>query len=90
MTWQGKILPVRVLGKCGGFDSDIIAAMTWAAGMTVTGVPDNPNPAKIINMSLGSVSACPQSYSDVISQLTAMGVLVVLSDIGSSVMFAVV
>jgi len=25
MTWQAKILPVRVLGKCGGVDSDIIA-----------------------------------------------------------------
>jgi serine protease len=79
MTWQGKILPVRVLGKCGGYDSDIIAAMTWAAGMSVSGVPANANPAKIINMSLGASETCPQSYSDVISQLTAMGVLVVVS-----------
>jgi hypothetical protein len=30
MTWQAKILPVRVLGKCGGFDSDIIAGLVWA------------------------------------------------------------
>jgi len=79
MTWQGKILPVRVLGKCGGFDSDILAAMTWAAGMTVAGVPANTNPARIINMSLGSSETCPETYSDVISQLTAMGVLVVVS-----------
>jgi serine protease len=79
MTWLGKILPVRVLGKCGGYDSDIIAGMTWAAGMTVQGVPANQNPAKIINMSLGSSEACPQSYEDVITQLTARGVLVVVS-----------
>jgi serine protease len=79
MTWQGKILPVRVLGKCGGYDSDIIAAMMWAAGMPVAGVPANPNPAKIINMSLGSAGACPQSYADVMTQLTVMGVLVVVS-----------
>ena len=39
-----RVLPVRVLGKCGGFDSDIIAGMRWAAGLTVPGVPANPNP----------------------------------------------
>lgn len=79
MTWQAKILPVRVLGKCGGFDSDIIAGMLWAAGLPVSGVPTNTNPARIINMSLGSTTACPQSYSDAITQLTALGVLVVVS-----------
>jgi serine protease len=79
MTWQSKILPVRVLGKCGGFDSDIIAGMMWAAGLPVSGAPVNTNPARIINMSLGSTAACPQTYSDVITQLTSMGVLVVVS-----------
>jgi serine protease len=79
ITWKSKILPVRVLGKCGGFDSDILAGMMWAAGQPVSGVPNNPNPARIINMSLGSKTACPSSYSDVITQLTAMGVLVVVS-----------
>ncbi len=79
MTWQAKILPVRVLGKCGGFDSDIIAGMLWAAGLPVSGVAANTNPARIINMSLGATTACPQSYSDAIAQLTALGVLVVVS-----------
>ena len=44
---------MRVLGKCGGYDSDIIAGMRWAAGLAVSGVPTNPNPARVINMSLG-------------------------------------
>jgi serine protease len=79
MTWQAQILPVRVLGKCGGFDSDIIAGMLWAAGLPVAGVPLNTHPARIINMSLGSSTACPQSYADAIAQLTAIGVLVVVS-----------
>ena len=79
LSWQAKILPVRVLGKCGGFDSDILAGMMWAAGLPVSGVPTNTKPARIINMSLGSTTACPQSYSDVISQLTQLGVLVVVS-----------
>ena len=47
-----KILPVRALGMCGGYDSDIADAMVWAAGGTVEGVPANSNPAKIINLSL--------------------------------------
>ena len=46
-TWSAWILPVRALGKCGGFDSDILAAMAWAGGLHVNGVPANPYPAKI-------------------------------------------
>ena len=42
-----RVLPVRVLGKCGGYDSDIIAGMRWAAGLAVPGVPANPNPAAV-------------------------------------------
>lgn len=79
ITWNGKILPVRGLGKCGGVDSDIISAMLWAAGIHVSGVPDNANPAKIINMSLGATGSCPQSYKDVIPQIVAHGVLIVVS-----------
>jgi serine protease len=39
-----RVLPVRVLGKCGGYDSDIIAGMRWAVGLSVAGAPTNPNP----------------------------------------------
>ena len=72
-----RVLPLRVLGKCGGYDSDIQDAMRWAAGIAVAGVPANPNPAKVINLSLGSSGACAQSYQDVVNQLSAAGVLVV-------------
>jgi serine protease len=78
-TWRGRILPVRGLGKCGGTDSDLIAGMLWAAGIPVAGVPANPNPAKVINLSLGSSGACPASWRDAISQVVARGALVVVS-----------
>ena len=79
------LLPVRVLGRCGGYDSDIIAAMRWAAGVTsdvgfgssVTFT--NSHPAKVINMSLGSAGACQPSYRDVIAEVNAVGVSVVVS-----------
>jgi serine protease len=79
ITWQGKILPVRALGKCGGYDSDILDGMLWAAGIHVAGVPDNLHPAQIINLSLGGAGACTQAQQDVIDQLLINGVLVVAS-----------
>ncbi|TLY65863.1 MAG: hypothetical protein E6K47_14785 [Gammaproteobacteria bacterium] len=79
VTWQTQILPVRVLGKCGGFDSDIATAMLWAAGITVAGAPANTQPAKVINMSLGATGSCTQTEADAVSQVAAQGVLVVVS-----------
>jgi serine protease len=75
-TW---ILPVRVMGKCGGRDSDIMAAARWAAGLSVAGVPDNPYPAKIINLSLGGSGTCTSAYQSVAAELAARGVLIVAS-----------
>jgi serine protease len=83
------VQPLRVLGKCGGYDSDIQAAIQWAAGIAVPGVPTNQHPAKVINMSLGASGACDKAYSDVIAQANAAGVVVVVAagndglDVGS-------
>ncbi|HEY6075015.1 MAG TPA: S8 family serine peptidase, partial [Anaerolineales bacterium] len=41
INWTSRILPVRVLGKCGGYTSDIADGMRWAAGLPVAGVPAN-------------------------------------------------
>ena len=79
ITWQGRILPVRALGKCGGLDSDILDAMRWAAGLHVTGVPDNPYPAQVINMSFGGAGACTQAQQAVVNEINAKGVLMVVS-----------
>ena len=73
------VLPVRVLGRCGGFDSDIQDALKWSAGIAVNGVPANPNPARIINLSLGSAATCSPAYADVFQQIAAKGVVVVAS-----------
>jgi serine protease len=78
--YQVMLLPVRVLGTCGGSDSDISAAMLWAAGIAVPGVPANPHPARVINMSLGASGSCAASvYPAVISQVAAAGVSVVVA-----------
>ena len=77
LGWNNWILPVRVLGKCFGNDSDILAGMRWAAGLNVPGVPDNPRPARVLNLSLGSQTSCTQPYLDVLDELKPRGVLVV-------------
>ncbi|HEV8311854.1 MAG TPA: S8 family peptidase [Burkholderiaceae bacterium] len=79
VSWGSKLLPVRVLGKCGGYDSDIIAGMKWAAGFAVPGLPTNTTPARVLNLSLGGEGACESGYVDAMTQLTAAKVVVVAS-----------
>lgn len=78
-AWNVRILPVRVLGKCGGYDSDIMDAMLWAAGISVAGVPDNQYPARVINLSLGSTGGCDKYYEDLINEILQQGTLIVAS-----------
>jgi serine protease len=79
VNWNSKILPVRVLGKCGGYTSDIVDGMRWAAGLTVSGVPNNANPAKVLNLSLGGAGACDATSQTAINAITAAGATVVVS-----------
>jgi serine protease len=58
IAYHARVLPIRVLGHCGGFDSDISDAIIWAAGGHVDGVPDNTHPAQVINLSLGGYGQC--------------------------------
>lgn len=79
VDWRARLLPVRVLGRCGGYTSDIVAGMRWAGGLPLTGVPDNPSPAKVINLSLGHTGPCTFTEQATIDELTAKGVVVVAS-----------
>jgi subtilisin family serine protease len=86
INWNSKILPVRVLGKCGGYQSDIVDAIRWAAGLPISGVPVNANPANVINMSLGISAPCsltPSMQSAINAAVTA-GVVVVVAAGNSS------
>lgn len=86
-----RVLPVRVLGKCGGFTSDIAAGIRWAGGaadvcrttnaqgVCTEFVPQLATPAKVINMSLGGSGSCSRTYQDAIDEVVAKGVVVVVS-----------
>jgi len=83
INWNVKVQPVRVLGKCGGTTVDINDGIRWAAGLPVPGVPNNPTPAKVINMSLGTPPGSPCSMSpstqSAINDAVAMGTTVVVA-----------
>jgi len=79
LDWNARILPVRALGKCGGTFDDIVDAMLWAIGVPVAGVPPNPNPARVINLSLGGIGSCPQAFQDAVNIALAQGAVVVAS-----------
>src|SRR5690349_10169732 len=64
INWVSPIVPIRVLGRCGGFTSDIVDGMRWAAGLTVSGVPANANPAKATNPSLAGGGSCSTTYQN--------------------------
>ena len=79
MAFNAKIVPVRVLGTCGGYDSDIADAIIWASGGTVSGVPANANPAEVINLSLGGTGACGATTQTAINGAVSRGTTLVIA-----------
>ena len=89
VNWHTRVQSVRVLGKCGGSIADINDAIRWAAGLPVPGVPTNPTPARVINMSLGADVPCTSSPATqaAINDAIGAGVTVVVAA-GNSAMDA--
>ena len=84
VAFESKVLAVRALGKCFGYGADITDAIWWAAGgvqpatSQAVGLPPNPNPAKVINLSLGSTNgSCSTSRQNAINAARAAGAVVV-------------
>lgn len=73
------VLPLRALGKCGGFISDIAEAIRWAAGLDIAGVPGNPTRAGVINLSLGAMGECSQTEQEAINAAIAENTVVVVA-----------
>lgn len=79
VAYGARILPVRVLGRCGGHLSDILTGARWAAGLLVPDVPANPNPARILNLSLGHTGSCDSTIQDEVDEIRAANVSIVAS-----------
>ncbi|MBY0468401.1 MAG: S8 family serine peptidase [Burkholderiaceae bacterium] len=79
VAFGARILPLRALGRCGGYTSDIADAIVWAAGGTVNGLPQNPTPAKVINLSLGGSGACDITSQNAVNAARARGASVIVA-----------
>ena len=82
---QALLLPVRVTGKCGGFVRDLIDGIRWAAGLPVNGVPDNPTPARVINLSVGFPGICKEEMQNAIDDAVKAGAILVTAATNSAV-----
>lgn len=81
---DARIVPVRIMGRCGGNTADVAAGILWAVGEQIPDVPVNPNPARIINISLaGAAPRCPLSLQTAIDIAREKGAIVVTAS-GSS------
>jgi len=72
-----KIQPVRALSWRGGLLSDIAAAITWASGGVIEGVPANATPSKVINLSFAVQATCPATLAAAIEGARGRGSIVV-------------
>jgi serine protease len=79
VAFNARVLPVRVLGRCGGYTSDIADGLAWASGGTVPGVPANPNPARVANLSLGGGGPCGTTMQNAINGARSRGTVVVVA-----------
>ena len=79
VAYNAKIVPARVLGKCGGYTSDIADAITWTSGGAVSGVPTNANKARVLNLSLGGGGACDSTTQAAINGARSRGAVVVVA-----------
>jgi serine protease len=79
VAFNAKIVPARVLGKCGGYTSDIADAIIWASGGTVANVPANANKARVINLSLGGSGTCDTTTQNAINSARSRGTVVVVA-----------
>jgi len=76
---EAKVIPVRVLARCGGQLSDVADAIVWASGGDVPGVPTLARRADVINLSLGTIGACGWSMQVAIEKAMARGTVVVVA-----------
>lgn len=76
VSWNAKIMPVRVLGKGGGSSYDVMQGVLFAAGLDNVSGTKPARRADIINLSLGG-GGYSQSEQAVYTRVRNAGVIVV-------------
>jgi serine protease len=80
MAPRTKIVPIKVLNDAGlGSISNVVNGIYWAVNDAVPGTPANPNPAKVLNLSLNAIGDCLQIYQDAVNAARAKDATVVIA-----------
>lgn len=79
VAYGAKVQPARVLGKCGGYTSDIADAIVWTSGGSVSGVPANATPSRVLNLSLGGSGTCDTTTQNAINSARSRNAVVVVA-----------
>jgi serine protease len=85
VTWRSRILPVRVFNGDSGSIADVARGIYWAVGATVpanvggAALPVNPNPAQVLNLSLGAQQAPSAVLQEAVNEANARGAVVVVA-----------
>jgi serine protease len=82
-----SILPLKIANASGMFyESKVINAIYWAVGEDVPGLPHNPYPAKVLNMSFGvdeypgkEIDYCDEVLQEALSYARAKGAVIVVA-----------
>ncbi len=87
VSWGARLVPIRALSGGNGTLADVADALRWAAGLSVSDVPANANPASVINMSLGGPVACTNApaLQQAINEANNAGVIIVVAAGNSNV-----
>jgi serine protease len=76
VAWNARVMPLRVLGRSGGADADVIDALEYAAGLSNGCNVFPANRADVVNMSLGG-GGFSDAFQAAIHAVRARGVTVV-------------
>ena len=82
-----KILPLKIPNKSGMFyESQVINAIYWSVGGHVPGIPVNPYPAKVLNMSFGidegprkEIEYCDEALQDALAFARSKGAVITVA-----------
>lgn len=76
VSWDAKIMPLRVLGKNGGTSYDVMQAVLYAAGLDNDSETVPAQHADVINLSLGG-GGFSQTEQDAFTRARGAGVIIV-------------
>lgn len=75
---EARLLPVRTVSYCGGTLRDVVAGITWASGGEVDDAPENPTPARVLQINTAAYGPCPEAMAWAIDEARRRGATIIV------------